>query len=249
MATTCLQGITLQHYAVGEYDKILVLLTRERGIRRAIAKGAQRPRSKLGGRSEPLQSAHWWLAQGKQLDVVTQCETIHSHRALRGDLDRLLFAMHLAELVGACLHEDQPHPEVYDLLEGGLLALEGAVSPELVVAWIERALLTELGYGPELDVCVRCGRELEGEIGFSGVEGGALCSSCLAWSDTPLAGSRGLALLRRLAQVGLATLLPHVVAADMLAQARAMLASAFKPHASRAPRALEILSPHELPSA
>jgi len=178
MSTYLTQAITLKTHAVGEYDKILVLFTREHGLRRAMAKGARRPQSKLGGRSEPLCHNQWQLAHGKRMDVVTQCETLSAHRALRTDFDRLMSAMYVAEATGAFIDELQPYPEVFDALAAMLKELEATESVELAVLWYELRLLDLLGYRPELEACVSCEAELGASCGFHPEMGGGLCDAC-----------------------------------------------------------------------
>ena len=198
MSTYLTQAITLKTHAVGEYDKILVLFTREHGLRRAMAKGARRAQSKLGGRSEPLCHNQWQLAQGKRMDVVTQCETMNAHRALRTDFDRLMSAMYVAEATGAFIDDLQPYPEVFDALSGILTELESTEAVELAVLWYELHLLDLLGYRPELDACVACEGELGASCGFHPEMGGGLCDAC----SPMLRGMRlmpgTLAVLRRL---------------------------------------------------
>lgn len=178
MSTYLTQAITLKTHAVGEYDKILVLFTREHGLRRAMAKGARRSQSKLGGRSEPLCHNQWQLALGKRMDVVSQCETMDAHRALRTDFDRLMAAMYVAEATGAFIDELQPYPEVFDALSLILTALETTDAVELAVLWYELHLLDLLGYRPEFEACVACDSDLGTSCGFHPEMGGGLCDAC-----------------------------------------------------------------------
>lgn len=242
MSTYTTTGITLRHYPTGEYDKILVLFTREHGLKRVMAKGARRKQSKLGGKSEPLMRAEWFLGKGKNLDVVAQCEGQHAHRALREDLDRLLYGMYLAELVEALLEDEQPHPDVFDLLASTLMVLEVAVSPPLVAAWFELTLLHALGYGLELDDCVKCGDPLDHDgCGFSAEEGGALCAACRAVSAQMRLHHKGLELLRRLAAVENTAIAAHALSPELLAHARGALQASLALHAGRPLKTLDLL--------
>ncbi len=198
MSTYLTQAITLKTHAVGEYDKILVLFSREHGVRRAIAKGARRPQSKLGGRSEPLCHNQWQLARGKRMDVIAQCETLDAHGALRRDFDRLMAALYVAEATGAFIDELQPYPEVFDALAAMLTHLEEAEAVDLSVLWYELRLLDLLGYRPEFDHCVACDSTLGTACAFHPEMGGGLCDSC----SPMLRGMRlmpgTLAVMRRL---------------------------------------------------
>lgn len=178
MATYLAEAITLKTHALGESDKILVLFTREHGMRRAVAKGARRPQSKLGGRSEPLSHNRWQLARGKRMDVVAQCETLNAHRGLRKDFDRLMAAMYVAEATGAFIDELQPYPDVFDALSEILTRLESTEAIDLTVLWYELHLLDMLGYRPELDACVHCEAQLGAVCSFHAELGGGLCATC-----------------------------------------------------------------------
>lgn len=242
MATYTTSGITLKQYPLGEYDKILVLLTREHGVKRVVAKGARRANSKLGGKSEPLYKATWFLASGKRMDVVSQCETDHAHRALRGDLERLLHGMYLAELVAAFLEEGAAHPELFDLFAACLLALEVAESPELITAFFEVKFLAGLGYELELSACVGCGDALGTEgCGFSGEGGGALCEACSAVAGGMRLHAKGLKLLQRLSVVELTELLTHAIQPGLLAHGRSALKAALSSRTERPLRSLDLL--------
>lgn len=239
MSTYWATGITLHHHPLGESDRILVLFTREHGLRRVVAKGSRRPKSKLGGRLEPLTCANWFLAKGKNLDLVTQCETITAYRALRSDLSRLLCGLYLGELLSATLEEASPHPELFDHFAGTLLALEVAESPELIVAHFELHLLRLLGYDLELGGCAQCGSD-EAGYGFSGE--GMLCAACFAVQGGMRVHEKGLELLRRLAAVDLRTLVPHAVAPSLLAHGRAVLRSAIAQYARHPLRTPEMMN-------
>jgi DNA repair protein RecO (recombination protein O) len=178
VSTYLTEAITLKTHALGEHDKILVLFSREHGLRRAIAKGARRPQSKIGGRSEPLCHNQWQLARGKRMDVIVQCETIDSHRKLRVDFDRLMAGMYVTEATGACIDELQPYPEVFDALSAILTLLETTPAVELAVLWYELHLLELLGYRPEFEACVHCEAELGATCAFHAELGGGLCESC-----------------------------------------------------------------------
>lgn len=226
MSTYLTQAITLKTHAVGEYDKILVLFSREHGLRRAIAKGARRPQSKLGGRSEPLCHNQWQLAKGKRMDVIAQCETVNAHRALRTDFDRLMAALYVAEATGAFIDELQPYPEVFDALSAMLTRLESTEAVELSVLWYELHLLDLMGYRPEFEACVQCDGELAAGCGFQAELGGGLCDSC----SPMLRGMRlmpgTLAVIRRLQAMEAPPAGGMSVTPALLANARAAMREA-----------------------
>src|SRR6188472_2340049 len=72
-------AIVLRAQKLGEADRIVVLLTREHGKVRAVAKGVRRTSSRFGARLEPFMVADLQLAVGRSLDIVTQAETLGSY--------------------------------------------------------------------------------------------------------------------------------------------------------------------------
>lgn len=173
-------GIVLHRIALGETDKIVTLLTREFGKLGAVAKGARRLTSKLGGATELFTYSSLLLATGKSLDVISQCEVRETFPALRSDLGLLARATYLCELTDRLIEEREPNPDVFDLLLSALYLLQRATQvPDLIVHAYELHLLAERGYTPALDTCVRCGRALgQQKVGFSPSLGGALCNAC-----------------------------------------------------------------------
>ncbi|KGA21539.1 hypothetical protein GM51_1835, partial [freshwater metagenome] len=82
-------GVVLRTYKLGESDRIIVFLTQDHGKVRAVAKGVRKTRSKFGGRLEPLSHVEMQLHRGKDLDIVSQVESIDTTAAVFGDLDSM----------------------------------------------------------------------------------------------------------------------------------------------------------------
>src|SRR5688572_12551465 len=86
------EAIVLRRLSTGETDRILTLFSRDRGKLSAIAKGARGPRSRLAGATEPFTHFTGLLAQGQNLDVLTQAEVQNAFMGLRKDLVRVAYA-------------------------------------------------------------------------------------------------------------------------------------------------------------
>jgi DNA repair protein RecO (recombination protein O) len=195
------QGIVLRTWKLGEADRIVVLATAGHGKVRAVAKGVRRTRSRTGGRLEPLTNVHLLLYEGRELDVVSQVETIDHFRAIREDLDRMTDAMALLEVVDDVVQEREPNPRVYQMLVGALRTLAEWRPPLLVPAFFWKLLSLE-GTHPLLSSCARCGvRSDQAElVAFDLTVGGALCRSCR--QGLPVS-AEALTLVRRILEGGL----------------------------------------------
>ncbi len=168
------QGIVLRTHKLGEADRIVSFLTERHGKVRAVAKGVRKTKSKFGARLEPTSHVALQLYEGRELDIVTQAESIDHFRAIRDDLDRLTRAVTMLEAADQLSLEREANPDLYRMLLGALRSLSARNSP-LVVAGFHWKLLALEGFRPEVEGCVACGAA-EGLVAFDPIEGGLLCT-------------------------------------------------------------------------
>ncbi len=170
-------AVILRTYKLAEADRVVVLLTRNSGKVRAVAKGVRRTGSKFGSRLEPGSYVDLQLRSSRgDLELVTQAETIESHPNTRSDLRRLGHAAALLEAVDQLSQVGKPDARLHDMLVGGLRVIEEK-DPALVVAAFYLRLLAHEGVSPELDRCVVCSEPLE-RLYWSAEAGGVRCGSC-----------------------------------------------------------------------
>ncbi|HEV2527601.1 MAG TPA: DNA repair protein RecO [Thermomicrobiales bacterium] len=175
------EAIVLGKLNLGEADRILTIFTPHYGKVRVIAKGVRKARSKLGPHLELFTRCQLNLTRGRDLDVVTSAETHDAYVTLRDDLDVLGHASHMVELVARLTEDRQEQEPVYDLLRGSLRLLADGLDPFAVTRHFEFALLSALGYRPELYRCLNCDRPLEAELNLFSINlGGMLCPDCRA---------------------------------------------------------------------
>lgn len=173
------QAVVLSRRDYGEADRIIALFTKQQGRISAIIKGARRQKSKLGPHCDYFARVNLMLSRGRDLDVITGVEPVASYQRLRQDLDAFAHASYYAELLRHFTKERQEHERVYELLAASLAVLDEGVDPWPVTRHFELAMLTLLGYHPELFHCVNCRNELQAEPNnFSARAGGMLCPRC-----------------------------------------------------------------------
>ena len=80
------EGIVLRARDFNETDRLLSIFTRRRGKVSGIVKGAKRPHSKLAGGTQPFCHSSLQFAEGRNLDIVTQCLPHNAFYGLRQDL-------------------------------------------------------------------------------------------------------------------------------------------------------------------
>ena len=169
-------AIVLKRREMGEADRLLTVLTRDRGKVTLLAKGVRKSASRKAGHIEPFTHVDLLVAKGKNLDLVTQAETLEAHRELREDLWRSSWAYYIAELADAFIQDEDPHELLFDLVLETLRRLDRGDEVAMVVRYCELHLLALAGYQPSLFRCVQCGELLKAETNFLSLErGGALC--------------------------------------------------------------------------
>lgn len=171
-------GVVLRTHKLGEADRIVTLLTQQRGVLRAVAKGVRRTSSKFGARLEPFMVADLQLYEGRSLDTITQAETLGAYGPrISVDYDRYRAANVMCESAER-LSEGGPAPEQFHLLTGALRTLaQGTVPSDLVRDGYLLRALSAAGWTPVFDECVRCGAP--GPHTFVAVQlGGTVCAEC-----------------------------------------------------------------------
>ena len=168
------EGVVLRTWKLGEADRIVVLYTRGRGKVRAVAKGVRKTKSRFGARLEPTSHVALQLYEGRELDIVTQAESLSGLGPLRDDLDRLTRATALLEAVDAIAQERQADARLYSMLVGALRTLAERDHPLVVPAFFLKLLAHE-GFQPRVDGCAVCDVD-DGLVAFELDEGGLLCT-------------------------------------------------------------------------
>ena len=172
------EAVVLRTHKLGEADRIITLLSRERGKLRAVAKGVRRTRSKFGARLEPFSRVQLFIAPGKNLDIITQAESLNVYgEALALDYPLWTMGQTILETADRISSEEGvPIETQYLLLVGALKSLTSKEHDGQLVlnAYLLRALALA-GYAPVLLECAICG--LPGAQPFFNVaSGGALCA-------------------------------------------------------------------------
>ncbi|GEP34352.1 DNA repair protein RecO [Nocardioides szechwanensis] len=232
------EAIVLRTHKLGEADRIITLLTRHHGRVRAVAKGVRRTTSKFGSRLEPFTHVDLQLAEGRNLDIITQAETKSAFSAgLGADYERYTAGTAMLETAERLVSEEkQPSLQQFLLLVGGLRAMAaGERNPGQVLDSYLLRSLSVAGYAPSFDACAHCG--IEGpHRWFNPSMGGMLCTTCrLPGSASP--SPQVIAVLGAL----LAGDWPVVEAADprQLREASGLVTAFLQWHLERGLRSLE----------
>lgn len=185
-ATYTTEGIILQRRDMGEADRMLTILTIDRGIVKAIARGTRLPKSKLGGFLDLYAHVELALAEGKQLDTVTEVKSLSSNAKIRSSAQLHVYAGYLSELAIKVAIESNT-PDLFKLVMEAFAYLQGSTQPTFILETFRLRLLSILGYHPNLMTCARCHAALAEEVNFvSYALDEIVCPDCHEGNDDPM---------------------------------------------------------------
>lgn len=197
MATYRDEGIVVRKQNFSEADKILTIYTRDHGKITAIAKGARKVTSRKVSSSELFVHALFYLAKGKNMDIVTESEILNPFTPLREDLQKAALAFYLTELLSVFSEGGNTSYPLYRLFLETMSILSRAKRKHgLWIRAFEMKALNQTGFGPELYQCASCSSPLSAEKYFEAGHGGTICRSC--FSDGLLIREPLLLFLRNL---------------------------------------------------
>lgn len=181
MPTWTLTGIVLRYANYRDSDRILTILTRERGKLSAAARGCRKPNSRLFGCSELFTYGEYVLFEGKGKMTVDNCDVRERFYPLREDVGRFAAGAYMLSVTEAIAAPGQPNEGLFALLYYALsyAAYKEQNPTDLAICFLARCLALQ-GYAPRLTHCARCGQDLRhlNQLSFSPRAGGAVCMDC-----------------------------------------------------------------------
>jgi DNA repair protein RecO (recombination protein O) len=172
-------ALILRTYKLGEADRIVVFLTRDRGKKRGVANGARRPRSRFAGALEPFTRVGVSYYEREHRDLVrlsyaeSQCSPLLASRP-----DALAHVGYFAELIDEWAQEGDPNERLYRLGTSTLEALAAGVPTGPIARYFEYWLLRLQGVYPPHVACHRCGVALDDDDAGARLEPGGHVFTC-----------------------------------------------------------------------
>lgn len=171
-------AIVLRTYSLREADLLVTLFTRLEGKVHGVARSAKKSRRRFGGALEPLTyvRAFYDVRERQELARLDSCDVLESPLASEVSYPRALALGHIAELLDELLPDHEANDAIFRLTLSVLHALPG---PEIwmPLTYFELWMTRLVGFLPELNECVVCGRNLNGSRAyFHALADGLMCA-------------------------------------------------------------------------
>lgn len=236
------RGMVLSAASIGEYDKRVVLLTKERGKISAFARGARRPRSSLSAVTEPFTFGEFFIYRGRDSYSIEQVDAKQFFPELRKDLDNLYMALYFCEVADYFTREGMEAATELNLLYISLRALTAPSLPRRLVRYIfEFRMLFIEGETPRIFSCIRCGGT-EALHHFYVGEAGVVCEHCHRGDTGITMSETAVYTLQRIVSSPLEKLYTFTVGERTLAELARVVESYFNARTDKKFRSLEMIN-------
>jgi DNA repair protein RecO (recombination protein O) len=205
------EAIVLKSMKYGETSSIVTLYTRAYGKLSVIAKGARDRRSRFGSALQPTNhvQAVIYKKEGRDLQLISQCDLFRVHRRIPEDMEKLHAAMSVVELAHVVSHSEEENHALFSLLVEVLQAINDADRNAVNLLFLfELRLAGVLGFKPNVATCVQCDAPVDVAGTRTGNmqlrDGGVVCGRCAqnARVHGEAISPRAVRVLQRLQEMG-----------------------------------------------
>lgn len=176
------KAIVLNKVDYKDNDRILTLFSLEKGRITVNVKGVKKPTSKLRACSEIFFFGQYILNETRGRYTVTGFDTIDTFSELRKDFDKLSAGVLMLKMCEKAIREGEQEEELFLLLLKCLDALRKNDFIGGILAVFLLKYCTVLGYAPQLEKCIKCGKN-EKLVYFDFALGGIVCTRCGTKTD------------------------------------------------------------------
>lgn len=171
-------GIIIAENNMGDFDKMLTILTPNLGKIGCSAKGSRRPKSLLLSGTQFLCFGEYMLFKGSETYTMNSCETIEMFYNIRTDLDKLTYASYITKIINDVTTENQNSFNTLKLFLNTLYMIsETDKDLDFITSVFKMRMLKILGFAPNVFECVNC-HSKENLKFFSIKDNGVKCSAC-----------------------------------------------------------------------
>ncbi len=176
--TVTVVGIVISSMTISEYDKRLVLLTKEFGKITAFARGARKTTSQFLAGSQPMAFGEFTLYRGRNSYTVTSMRISDYFSSEMKDIDSMYMGMYFLELADYYGREGIEAGDTLKLLYMSMKALsKNMLNNELIRCIFELRILVINGEYPNMFSCGNCGKKGELDY-FDDSRNTMICTNC-----------------------------------------------------------------------
>ena len=176
------KGIILKTFTYDEADIIVRVFTKDSGKIDMLAKGAKKLKSKLASSVQPFTLGEYtYFQKNNNLAILRQSDILKHYKTIVSDLKLTFIGYYICEFLDYFIPENQENSKVFELTAKTLELInkEPEQSHVILAAFKIKAMALQ-GYSPQLNHCVKCGKNEETtRFIFSIQEGGLICNKCL----------------------------------------------------------------------
>ncbi len=196
-----MMGLVLRQTKVKEADCILTILTPEKGLISAVARGCLRLKSQLFSGCGLFCYSEFSLFEGRSLYTVDEAQVQNNFFGLRQSVEGMALAMYLAEMTLALSPVgEEAAAQLRLMLNSFYLLSQNKKSPAQIKAVYELRTACGMGYMPDLLCCKKCGRYDGTPFRFDMETGSLLCAECAGQEgESPNLDGAALTALRHIA--------------------------------------------------
>jgi DNA repair protein RecO len=143
------EGILLGRQNYGEADRIIHIFSKDFGKISLIAKSVRKLTSRKRGHLEVFGKIRFSAVKGKGLDMILEAEQIELYSKIRQDLKKVALAYYFTEIVGRIVHDFEPNPSIYEILDNFLAKLERTRSLKKLRFDYINQIVVAAGYWPK----------------------------------------------------------------------------------------------------
>lgn len=160
------------------------MFSKTKGLLHAIAKGAKRPKSKLGARIQMFVANDVMLNEGRNLDTIAQAQSLNTFSKIRTDLDKMSYSMYVTEIINNfcsnVYNKNENHEEIYNLIFKTFDKIANSKDKKEIILnslKFQIKIMNMLGWGLDFEYCSICQKQIEYDAIYSHSHG-ILCEHC-----------------------------------------------------------------------
>jgi len=191
------KALVLRETKYKEADRIVSLLTADKGLITAKARGALRKGSKMSAATQQLTYSELTMFFNKGKWSINEAVVVEAFEGLRTNIEALALGSYFSECTESFSVEDQPEAQVLQLILNSLYALSREMYDfRLIKAAFELRLMSLVGYRPDLNICPVCGCDEPDRPVFDLDEGRVYCKKCSKLGNTVQLDKQALSAMR-----------------------------------------------------